>query len=67
MFRLRGKGVRFLDGSDRGDHYVHMSVRVPTSLTEDQKRMLQEFAATEGEEPAGEKGVFDKVKDFFSA
>jgi len=67
VFRLRGKGVRFLDGSDRGDHYVHMSVRVPTSLTEDQKRMLQEFAATEGEEPAGEKGVFDKVKDFFSA
>jgi molecular chaperone DnaJ len=66
VFRLRGKGVRFLDGGDRGDHYVHMSVRVPTSLTEDQKRLLQEFAATEGEEPAGEKGVFDKVKDFFS-
>ena len=66
VFRLRGKGVRFLDGSDRGDHYVHMSVRVPTSLTEDQNRLLQELAATEGEEPAGEKGVFDKVKDFFS-
>ena len=67
VFRLRGKGVQFLDGSGRGDHYVHITVRVPTSLTDDQKRMLQEFAATEGEETPEQKGVFDKVKDFFSA
>jgi molecular chaperone DnaJ len=67
VFRLRGKGVQFLDGSGRGDHYVHVTVRVPTSLNEDQKRLLQELAATEGEQPQEQKRVLDKVKDFFSA
>jgi molecular chaperone DnaJ len=67
VLRLRGKGVQFLDGSGRGDHYVHVTVRVPTSLSDDQKRLLQELATTEGEEPQHEKGVLDKVKDFFSA
>jgi molecular chaperone DnaJ len=67
VYRLRGKGIQFLDGSGRGDHYVHVTVRVPTSLTDEQKRLLHEFAATEGETPHEEKGVLDKVKDFFSA
>jgi molecular chaperone DnaJ len=66
VFRLRGKGIPFLDGTGRGDHYVHVAVRVPTSLTDEQRRLLEELAASEGEEVAQEKGVFEKVKDFFS-
>jgi molecular chaperone DnaJ len=67
VFRLRGKGVQFLDRSGRGDHYVHVNVRIPSSLTEEQRHIYEQLAAIEGE-PAGEnKGVFDKVKDFFTA
>ena len=66
VFRLRGKGVPFLDGSGRGDHYVHVVVRIPTSLNDEQRSLLEQLAAMEGEEPPHEKGVFDKVKDFFS-
>ncbi|HUP45663.1 MAG TPA: molecular chaperone DnaJ [Thermoanaerobaculia bacterium] len=65
VFRLRAKGVQFLDGSGRGDHYVHVAVKVPSSLNEQQRRLLEELAALEGEHPP-ERGVLDKVKEFFS-
>lgn len=66
VFRVRGKGVPFLDGSGRGDHYVHIVVRIPTSLDDEQRELLERLATIEGENPPAEKGVFDKVKDFFS-
>ena len=65
VFRLRGKGVQFLQGPGRGDHYVHVSVRIPSSLTEEQRRLLEQFASLEGENPSEDRGVFEKVKDFF--
>src|SRR5687767_2197066 len=65
VFRLRGKGVPFLDGSGRGDHYVHVSVRIPTTLSDEQRTLLERLATLEGE-TVPEKGVFEKVKDFFS-
>ena len=66
VFRLRGKGVPFIDGSGRGDHYVHVAVRVPTSLSDEQRSLLEQLAPLEGEEPSADRGVFEKVKDFFS-
>ncbi len=66
VFRLKGKGVQFLQGSGRGDHYVHVSVRVPTSLSDSQRQLLEQFATTEGVEPASRR-VLDKVKDFFTS
>ena len=66
VFRLRGKGVPFLDGNGRGDHYVHIAVRVPTTLSDEQRHLYEQLAASQGETPP-ERGVLDKVKDFFSA
>jgi molecular chaperone DnaJ len=66
VFRLRNKGVPFLDGSGRGDHYVHVAVRIPTSLNDEQRALLEQLAASHGDMVAPEKGVFEKVKDFFS-
>jgi molecular chaperone DnaJ len=65
VFRLRGKGVQFLQGAGRGDHYVHVNVRIPTALTEEQRLLLEQFASLAGENPAEDRGVFEKVKDFF--
>lgn len=64
VFRLRSKGVQFLDGSGRGDHYVHVVVKIPASLTDQQRNLLEQLAAIDGEHPP-ERGVLDKVKDFF--
>ena len=65
VFRLRGKGVQFLDGSGRGDHYVHVNVRVPSALSDEQRALYEQLATIDGESLA-ERGVFEKVKDFFS-
>ena len=66
VFRLRTKGVPFLDGSGRGDHYVHVVVRIPQTVSDEQRALLEQLATMEGEEIPQEKGVFDKVKEFFS-
>jgi len=65
VFRLRGKGVQFLDNSGRGDHYVHVVVKIPTTLSDEQRRLLEELSALDGEKPP-ERGVMDKVKEFFT-
>lgn len=51
-FRLRGKGIPELRGHGRGDQYVTVTVKVPTSLSSEQKRALRQFAAAMGEIPA---------------
>ena len=44
MFRLKGKGVKNLQGYGHGDLHVRINVEVPTHLTAAQKAKLQEFA-----------------------
>ncbi|HEY2091854.1 MAG TPA: molecular chaperone DnaJ [Thermoanaerobaculia bacterium] len=66
VFRLRGKGVQFLDGTGRGDHYVHVNVRIPSSMTDEQRKLYEQLATADGE-TVPERGVFDKVKDFFAS
>jgi len=65
VFRLRGKGVQYLQSPGRGDHFVHVAVRVPTSLNDEQRELLHRFAELEGDVLPAEKGVFEKMKDFF--
>ena len=58
--------MQFIDGGGRGNHYVHVAVRIPTTLTEEQRQLLEQLAKESGE-TVPERGVLDKVKDFFSA
>jgi molecular chaperone DnaJ len=65
--RLRGKGVRRLRGSGRGDQHVVVHVKIPTRLSAREKELLRELAEIRGEKLSGgekEKGIFDSVKDF---
>jgi molecular chaperone DnaJ len=66
QFRLRHKGVPLVNGSGRGDLYVHVEVQIPTRLTRDQRKLLEQLRETlpVNNAPA-EKGLFDKVKDYF--
>ena len=67
IFRLRGKGVPdIFSGSGKGDQLVRVRVEVPRRLTDDQKRLLEEFARTLGESKrAKPKGFMNKVKKAF--
>jgi molecular chaperone DnaJ len=66
MFRLRGKGVKNLQGYGHGDLHVRINVEVPTHLTGAQKAKLQEFAETcdESVNPIS-KSFFEKAKSLF--
>ena len=66
QFRLRGKGVVSLNGGGRGDISVHIDVRTPTRLTRDQRKLLEHLRSTlPADNAPTEKGLFDKVKDYF--
>jgi len=67
-FRLKGKGVPYLrERRRRGDQLVKIVVVTPKTLTEKQKRLVEELAATL-EQPGqnGDKGWFGKIKDSLS-
>jgi molecular chaperone DnaJ len=64
--RLKGLGVPHLQGSNRGDLYVHLDVRVPSKLTREQKKLMEQLGELlPAENEPQEKGIFDKVKDYF--
>lgn len=66
QFRLRGKGVPNLNGSGRGDLYVHIEVKIPTRLTREQRKLLEQLRDSLPVNNApSEKGLFEKVKDYF--
>ena len=43
LIRLSGRGVKHVNGSGRGDHYVRIKVVVPKKLSNKQKQLLEEF------------------------
>ena len=66
VFRLRGKGIKDVHGSRRGDEHVRVLVETPTRLNARQKTLLKEFAEEGGEEAQPiAKGFFEKVKELF--
>lgn len=56
IYTLRGRGMPELNGKGRGDEHILIRVEVPTRLTSEQKELLRQFAASQGEqvEEAGE-------------
>ena len=69
ILRLRGKGVRSLNGYGHGDLLVHVNVWTPKELNKEQKEFFEKMRADENFEPKPEKSdksFFEKVKDMFS-
>src|ERR1044071_1661073 len=64
VFRLRGKGMPALGGRGKGDLFVSVTVMTPTSLTREQRRLLEQLAEVESKDRKS-KGLVDKVRDIF--
>lgn len=69
-FRLKGMGVPVVHSSARGDQHVFVKVVTPTSLTPEQKHLLEEFARLEREQNEQNdknifRNLFEKTKDVF--
>ncbi|HEX9424872.1 MAG TPA: molecular chaperone DnaJ [Pyrinomonadaceae bacterium] len=64
IFRIKGKGMPVLGGRGRGDLFVSVSVVTPTSLTREQRKLLEQLAMVENKD-LEDKGLVDKVRDIF--
>jgi len=66
VFKLRGKGIANIESRGRGDLLARVIVEVPTRLNSEQRRKLEEFANSCGEENTPlHRSFFERAKDFF--
>ena len=66
-FRLRHKGVPYVNSGRRGDLLIHIHVSVPEKLTRQQKKLFEELMdILPADNQPREKGILEKVKDYFS-
>jgi molecular chaperone DnaJ len=63
---LQGKGMPSIEGARRGDLYVRLDVAVPARLTDEQRRLLEEFdRVTDGDaylRDDEDEGFFRRLK-----
>jgi molecular chaperone DnaJ len=63
LLRMRGRGLPSLRGGT-GDLLVQLHVWVPTRVSGEERRLLEQLGHAEGMKPPGpSKGLFERVKD----
>ena len=61
-FTLRGKGIPDVNSKRKGDMIITVTVETPKNLSGEQKKLLQNFSASLGENNSGKKqGFFKKI------
>ena len=69
ILRLRGKGIKSINGYGAGDLLVHVNVWTPKELNKEQRTFFEKMQGDENFEPKQEKSdksFFEKVKDMFA-
>ncbi|HAP01807.1 MAG TPA: molecular chaperone DnaJ [Bacteroidetes bacterium] len=69
IFRLKGKGLPNLNSYGKGDQLIYVNVWTPKNLTSEEQKILEKLRDHENFKPhntKGEKGFFEKMKDYFS-
>ncbi|SFA89003.1 molecular chaperone DnaJ [Algoriphagus aquimarinus] len=68
MLRLKGKGIKDINGYAKGDQLIMVNVWTPTHLSREEKETLENFKDSDNFKPDpgnSEKSFFDKMKEFF--
>lgn len=64
VFRLRNKGVPYVNGKGRGDQYIRVDMEVPKNLNTKQKEALKEYDSLITERNYEKrKNFFERLKD----
>lgn len=69
MLRLRGKGVKDINGYGTGDQLIYVNVWVPKKLNAEEKSKLESLRDSPHFQPqadGNEKGFFERMKEYFS-
>jgi len=64
VFRVKGHGMPILGGKGKGDLFVSVTVIVPTSLSREQRKLLEQLAEMESQD-IEDQGLLDKVRNIF--
>lgn len=67
VLRMRGKGLKSLNGYRNGDQLVEVRVEVPKRLSAREKELLNELKDSENFRPASDKGFFKRAKSVFGS
>ncbi len=68
ILRLKGKGIKDLNGYAKGDQLVHVSIWTPQHLSPEERAALEKLKDSPNFAPKpgkNDKGFFEKMKDFF--
>ncbi len=69
MLRLRGKGIKDINGYGAGDQLIYINVWVPKKLSAEEKAKLESLRDSPHFQPQAdghEKGFFERMKEYFS-
>ena len=68
ILRLRGKGIKDIEGYGRGDQLVHINVWTPQNLTKQERELLEKLRDAKNFTPnpkKSDKNFFERMKEFF--
>lgn len=68
VLRLKGKGLPDVNSYGKGDLLVEISVYTPTTLSSDEKKIIEKLQESKNFTPnpnKKEKGFFDRMKEYF--
>jgi len=57
VIRLKGMGIKKLEASGSGDHFVTLKIGMPRKLSDKQQSLIQEYAETEVDTPGTIFGI----------
>ncbi|MFM6947572.1 MAG: molecular chaperone DnaJ [Aquirufa sp.] len=69
ILRLKGKGIKELNGYHTGDQLVHVNIWTPKTVSKEETEILEKLRDSPNFAPQpgkSEKGFFHKVRDMFS-
>ncbi len=67
QFKLKGKGIRYIESGKVGDLFVKVNIETPVNLTKEQKEILKKFADSRGEKiEVVDKSIISKVRNIFN-
>jgi molecular chaperone DnaJ len=67
ILRLRGKGLKDINGYGAGDQLIYINVFTPRKLNSEEKAKLESLRSSPNFQPhpdAGEKGFFERMKEY---
>ena len=68
MLRLKGKGIKDINGYGKGDQLIMVNIWTPTTLSKEERSVLEGLKHSENFKPdpgKQDKSFFDRMKEFF--